>query len=178
MTDDDILDGILAHEGPLSNDPIDRGGLTAFGLSFADLTDLLGHPPTLEDAKAVTRERARAFFHARYLAPYACVFDARLRQLLVDAAVLNGGKDGKGWTARTIQAVVGVKQDGAIGPLTLTAINATDPRAAMKAFTRRRVSRLLTTALSDVPAHIRATTQLRFLAGWIGRALDVGLDPL
>jgi lysozyme family protein len=72
-----------------------------------------------------------------------------------DAAV----NQGPGFAAKTLQGVVGVVQDGDIGPETLAAITAMGQAAVIEAFTAARISAY--EADADFPM---------FGAGWIGRA--------
>lgn len=92
MTDDTIIDAILAHEGGYSDHPADRGGETMYGISRV-------HHPDMWVNGRPTLEAARAFYRARYLAPFAAVEPITLRAHVVDIAVNSGIK-----TARTLLA--------------------------------------------------------------------------
>lgn len=82
-TDDDIVELILSHEGPYSDHPQDRGGLTAWGITK------LHHPEMWLDGPP-TRDRAKRFYQRAYVAPFSHVEPIALRAQVVDIAVNSG----------------------------------------------------------------------------------------
>lgn len=174
MTDQDILNGLLAREGGYTDQRGDPGGKTIWGLSQAAQTELLGHPPTEAETRAITREQAAAFYRRKHVAPFKDIGDERLRVLAIDCSVL----EGLPWTIHMLQELVGVPHDGILGPRSLTAIQATDARWLAKHLVRRRGLREIYTALSDVEPQLVKTTRLQDLAGWWNRLWAVGVEPL
>lgn len=145
------LQVVLRHEGGLVNDPADPGGLTKFGISSR------AHPG--EDIAGMTMERAGEIYRINYWdklrcgdMPYPvalCVFDCGVNQ-------------GVGRAARVLQGAVKVTPDGAIGPKTLAAIAARDPKALALEIQAQRM--MLYAALPGWG---------RFGLGWTRRAFDV-----
>lgn len=66
-------------------------------------------------------------------------------------------------SVRLLQIVLGVKQDGAIGPQTLAAINAAEPGRLIDRLTLAKVARYNGIVASD-------RTQIKYLHGWLNRA--------
>lgn len=127
---------VLKHEGGWVSDPADPGGETNFGISSVIISreglssaDLGLDPATAGQEgwlKAMTEETARGLykrlFWDRY--GYEAIADQVVATKLFDAAVNIGPRRAH---ARA-QVLVGVAADGVLGPVSLTAINAMDPR--------------------------------------------------
>lgn len=90
MTDAQILNQILAHEGSTyTDDPFDHGRCTRFGITRVTLEDWRGHPVTCADVKALTEVEAREIYTARYLRPFDGI-DPEVKPQIVDIAVNAG----------------------------------------------------------------------------------------
>lgn len=122
MTDDDIVTGILAREGGYVNRADDRGGPTNRGITIPTLTEWLKRPATIEDVKSLTEAQAREIYLALYIRQpgFARIPDARLRELVVDCGVHSGQRHAAEW----LQKILGVRQDGVLGPKTMAALAA------------------------------------------------------
>lgn len=146
---------VLGHEGGFVNDPQDPGGATKMGITRATLAEWRGAPVTEEEVRALTEEEAREIYRARYWNPLRCDDLPPGFELMVFDFGVNAGP---GAAARMLQRAVGVRADGAIGPVTLAAARAADPRAAIDAMARLREE------------HYRALpTFPRFGRGWLRR---------
>lgn len=110
---------VLPHEGGYSDHPSDPGGATNLGITHATLAAWRGKPVTKQDVRNLSKAEASAIYRARY-------WDAVQGDLLppgLDLAVFDYAvNSGPGRAARSLQAVLGVTQDGAIGPATLAAV--------------------------------------------------------
>ena len=170
MTIDDVITGILDREGrDYTNDPIDQGGPTKFGITLADLRDWRYDQTLTADAVAhLTELEARAIYRKRYLADpgFDQIPDAWMQNFLADVGVL----EGPATAIRMAQRAVHVPQDGVLGPVTLAALQAADRDHLRRDLIWLRLSHLVECALADVPADVQAGTQLKFLRGWINRA--------
>lgn len=139
----------------------DRGGMTFAGISrranprwegWLDI-DAGGRP----DAQAV-----RHFYFANYWTPLS-LSDVQVPQVattIFDFAV----NAGVGTAAKLAQIVVGATPDGAIGPKTVAALNAFDPKLFSPVFSLAKLARYRDIVTKD-------RTQLKFLLGWINRLL-------
>lgn len=122
MNFDSAFDALIAHEGGLVNNQNDKGGLTKYGISQRAYPSL--------DIAALTLPEVRELYKRDYWDRAQCdrlppdlAFD------LFDAAV----NSGIGQAIRWLQRSVGVADDGAVGPLTLAAIQRLDDTSAIRA---------------------------------------------
>ncbi len=118
---DEIITDILKAEGwdKYTNRPSDRGGPTKWGVTLKSWEDYRGHDCTEDDIKQITEAQAREFYETKYiLAPRFNHLPEMLRAMVIDCGVNHGPSAASKW----VQRAVGVKQDGVIGPFTLTAV--------------------------------------------------------
>ncbi len=121
---------VLQREGGYENDPNDPGGETNFGI------DKKSHPDV--DIRNLTREAAIAIYREVYwLGSNADKLPPALAIVYFDAAV----NQGCGYAARSLQAVLGVTADGAIGPATLSALTKVPLVDVIVEFAARRALR-------------------------------------
>lgn len=155
---------ILKHEGGYVNHPNDPGGPTNKGITLATFRRYLKRNGTIDDLKALTTEQATAVYKAQY-------WDAVSADLLpvgVDYAVADYAvNSGPARAAKVLQGVLGVAQDGKIGPATLRAANAVDPRATIDDITAERMTFLR-----------RLKTWPTFGKGWTARVNGVHADAM
>jgi lysozyme family protein len=123
---DDAIAFVLEQEGGLTDDPNDPGGVTKFGISKKAYPNL--------DIRNLTVAEAMDIYKRDYWAPCKC--DELPREFaisLFDCAVNQGTQ-----TAICImQRALKVKDDGIIGPKTLAAAHAAQPRAMRLALAER-----------------------------------------
>lgn len=118
---DACLPVILKHEGGYVNHPADPGGATNRGITIGTLSNWLGRPATKQEVRDLTAETAAAIYHARYWLPVrGDALGPGLDLAVFDYAVNSGPQR----AVRDLQAVLGVAQDGVIGPVTLAAVSA------------------------------------------------------
>ncbi|MEO9537261.1 MAG: glycoside hydrolase family 108 protein [Parasphingorhabdus sp.] len=120
---------ILEHEGGYVNHPSDPGGATNKGITLATFRRYIKPNGTVADLKALTTAQAVAVYKRQY-------WDAVSADLLpsgVDYAVADFAvNSGPSRAAKYLQAVVGVTQDGQIGPATIAATKAMPPRVVIE----------------------------------------------
>ena len=121
----DCLPFILAREGGKTDDPTDRGGRTAYGITQATYSTFT---ETMNDVWDITPEEVAAIYHTRYWDACQCDNLPKGLDLCVfDSAVQHG----PGTAAKFLQRALGVAADGAIGPTTLAALSASVGPAAL-----------------------------------------------
>jgi len=124
---------LLGHEGGYSDDPADPGGRTMYGITervarAAGYTGVMRNLP-LETAQAIAK--------AQYWDKYGCDnFDPRVAFQILDAAY-NGGP-----VVHWMQVAAGAVNDGVLGPDTIAAVKATDPRGFALKFLSYRMQYL------------------------------------
>lgn len=118
MTDQQIIDTILAHEGSAyTNDPKDAGGPTRWGITLVNLSNWRGYLCTANDVKNLTREEASAIYRGQYIRPFDKIPDP-LRINVVDMGV----NAGLFRATVLLQQMVGTTVDSWIGEQTIKAI--------------------------------------------------------
>ena len=115
MDDGDLVAQIIASEGTTyTNDPLDAGGPTKFGITLRELSAARGRTLTAADVEALEQPEAERIYRTRWIAPFAALPDG-LRQNVVDMGV----NAGRVRAVKLLQQMVGAAVDGALGPQTL-----------------------------------------------------------
>lgn len=111
---------VIRFEGGYVNHPKDPGGPTNLGITQATLSRWLGRKASIADVKALTKDKVKPIYKRNF-------WDLMRGDELpggVDFAVYDFAvNSGPSRAARYLQSVVGVKQDGHIGPETIAAAN-------------------------------------------------------
>lgn len=150
----DIIDEVIEREGPPTDDPDDPGGRTKFGISEHS------HPDAWADGDVSSAE-AHAIYRLEYIEKprFDRVEPIALREQLIDFGVTSGPRR----PILFLQHILGVDRDGVIGPGTLAALAARDPREVNNLLVGLREQ-----FYRDV-VRARPSSQ-KFLKGWIRRA--------
>jgi lysozyme family protein len=167
MDTKDIIAAIMQREGwdKETNDPLDSGGRTKFGIAEAS------HPEAWADGD-VTQKEAEDIYFEKYVHPFRLVTDLHLLHQLVDWGVTSGPVT----VARMFQQLVGAPVDGQIGPRTVAAIEAYPGGTLFGNVVPGAV--LLNLAVQQARAlHYagiakRRPKDLRFLLGWLNRTFE------
>lgn len=164
MTDSEIIEAIIAREGGYVDNPADRGKATNFGITLETLRAYRRNPHlTADDVRRLNKNDARQIYRDEYIVKpsFHLITDDHLRAHVIDFGVNSGPRT----AAKALQKILGVAQDGVIGPDTLAAIRR---MGAIKA------SNLLMAARIRLYGKIvsRDASQAVFLNGWLDRALS------
>ncbi len=163
-TAEQIIDAIIQVEGGYTNDRVDKGGATKFGITAATLGSFRGYtqPASADDVRQLSVTEAREIYRERYIRKprFHLIAHDGLRAQLVDDGVLSGPIA----AITSLQLALGVKPDGILGPATLAAANAADPAALQRDLAVARALRLARIVQRD-------PSQSRFIVGWLTRAL-------
>lgn len=105
---DDALQFTLRWEGGKVDDPTDRGGRTAFGVTQTMYDRWRGCPPAPpRDVFDITPDEIRAFYHDVFWEPLHCeTFDRLLGMVLFDSAVQHGNSRAVRWMTAASWAAV------------------------------------------------------------------------
>ena len=133
------------------NDPDDAGGETKYGIA-----------KNANPAINVTHldfEGAKAIYYGNYWLNSKCdKMNGRLAALHFDGAIQHSPSQ----AAKFIQRAIGVDDDGAIGPKTITALTTKDPFEICNSVCDQRV-KFYNDIVKNKP------TQVKYLAGWLRR---------
>ena len=153
-TIEEIITDILQREGGLVNNPADKGGRTDKGISEKY------HPKAWADGK-VTEAEARAIYLKKYvLTPgFDKIKGSHLQTQLVDFGVHSGPQ----LAIMKLQGIIGTKQDGILGPKSLTTLGEMDPKYVNNRLMVERI-RMIGRIVG------RDRSQAQFLNGWLERA--------
>lgn len=146
-------------EGGWSNHDADPGGATMYGITVGTLSKWRGRKVPKAEVKALTRSEAEQIYKAWYWDKVkADELPAGVDLVIYDYAVNSGPSR----AAKALQRAVGVKQDGAIGPVTLAAVRKVDPVEIVETVCAQRLAFLR-----------RLGTWGDFGKGWSNRVNDV-----
>jgi len=151
MNFETAFDLLITHEGGFSNHPDDPGGATMYGVTEV-VARAEGYTGPMRE---LTLDFAKSVYRKRYWDACRCdqMPDA-LRYPLFDAAVNSGPNQAIKW----LQSAVGVKVDGALGPVTQQAVNMAAPQPTRQKMVGNRLRFM--TNLSNWPS---------FSKGWSRR---------
>ena len=133
------LQAVLVHEGGYVFNPKDPGGETNLGCTKTVWEEYCGHPVDTKAMKALTPADVAPLYKRKYW-DNVCGDDlpAGVDYVVFDAAINSGA----GRAAKWLQACVGVEPDGGIGPKTLAAVQAKDPKQLINDFCAYRLAYL------------------------------------
>ena len=162
------FDHVMQSEGGYVNDPKDPGGETNLGVTKAAWTAYLGRPIQDGEMKALTLDVVKPFYKSQY---WDKVHGDDLPKGLDYAAFDFAVNAGTGQSAKFIQRGVGAKDDGSIGPATLSLVAQANPRMLILGFTNQKelFYRDLVSRKPDLE---------KFLKGWLTRASTVEAKAL
>ena len=160
---------IAKWEGGYVNDPLDKGGETNMGVTIATWKKV-GYDKNgdgvidAKDLKLITKDDVLN----RVLKPHYWdkwkadeIRSQSVANLLVDWLWCSGS-----YGIRIPQYILGVEQDGIVGPKTLAALHKRDPRSFFNQVKNERKA-FLYRIVNNNP------TQKRFLKGWLNRLNDL-----
>lgn len=162
-----IMQGIRKWEGGLTDHPADRGGITNMGITKGYYATYLGVPKELitdDMIRNMDWDTAKAiYFKNTWQKIGIDKLPDILQEPVMHYAVTSGWKR----AVQKLQKVVGVKQDGILGPKTLAAVKTTQERLnsdnEFLGLYLREIIRYLIRIVKARPS------QRVFLEGWFNR---------
>lgn len=157
-----LIPKLLRWEGGFVNDPDDAGGATNKGVTIATFRKFYGEDATIEQLKRITDDQWMHIFKVGYWDKYKAddIKDQSIANLCVDW-LYNSGIT----AIKRVQKIVGVVDDGIVGPKTIEAINT---KASRSLFYQIRAARI---AFVETIARNKPS-QRKFLQGWKNRILS------
>lgn len=165
MTDDVIIERIIAREGGYVDHPADRGGPTKYGITRNTLEHWRGFAVSSDDIAKLTKDEAKEILRFQYIVQpgFDHLDDDRLRAIVVDTAVHSGARR----AVVLLQRALDVTEDGILGHETLNAANQLESTDAEKLMVKVLTERMR--FLADLVA--KSPDQLAFLRGWTERIM-------
>lgn len=155
----------MSHEGGFVNDPYDKGGATKYGITLktwiSNGYDKNGDKKIdVNDLKLITVEDAEKI--AKKL--YWDVLNADLinNQSIAEFLFDWGYNSGTVTAAKKLQSILGVKEDGNIGPVTISKLNLANQKEVFNKLVNSRLLFLENIVKND-------PTQAKYLKGWKNR---------
>lgn len=150
---------VLRREGGYVNHPKDPGGATHKGITIGTYRRYINSKGTPDDLRRITDEQVATVYKKHYWDKVkADNLPSGVDYAVFDFAVNSGPSR----AAKYLQSVVGVKQDGIVGPETISAATWSDPGATINALCDNRMKFLR--GLKTWPT---------FGKGWTNRVTDV-----
>lgn len=162
-----VVPHIQFWEGGFVNNIYDRGGATMRGVTLRTFQQFYGSHQTVDTLKQITTEQWLHIFKVGYWDK--CSADNIDNQSIANAIVDWAYNSGPTNAIKAVQRIVGQKADGIVGPLTLAAINAEDPRKLFIAIHNARI-RFVQAIVERDP------TQKIFLNGWLNRINSIAYE--
>lgn len=132
---------VLGAEGGFGNHPKDPGGATNFGITIDTLrawrkTKASDAEVTIDDVIKLTIAEATEIYRTNYWNLLRCGdLPSGIDLLMFDFGV----NAGPGTAAKVLQRILGVEQDGSVGPVTLHAVGPADIQKVIREFSARRL---------------------------------------
>lgn len=128
---------VLKHEGGFVHHPNDPGGATNKGVTLATFRAYVKPGGTVEDLKRITDEQVATVYYRHYWAAVnAVALPSGIDYAVFDFAV----NSGPARAVKYLQAILGVEQDGRVGPKTIAAAKAKDARAVVNGLCDARLA--------------------------------------
>jgi lysozyme family protein len=166
---DECLAFTLREEGGYSNDPLDHGGATNFGITQKTLSDWRGHEVSAVDVEHLTEVEAGRIYRDKYWDTISGDELPRGVNLMLFDFGINSGW---GTAARMLQRILDTDADGHIGPDTLALVEHHDPELLIGTLEQEQ-----TTFYENLVK--QEPQQKAFLKGWLlrtGRGVQLALN--
>jgi lysozyme family protein len=122
---------MLQSEGGFVNHPSDPGGRTNLGVTQGTWESWVGRPSDEAEMRSLTADKVEPLYKKKY-------WDAVRADELpsgIDYMVFDMGVNaGPGRSIKLLQTAVGTTPDGALGPITMKAVQAADPVELIEKF--------------------------------------------
>lgn len=134
---DESLRRVLAHEGGYTNDAADPGGPTNWGITIWDARKFWKADATAADVRAMPLSVAKDIYKSKYWDAMHCDdLPAGIDYSVFDYGV----NSGIGRAPKVLQNCLHVTPDGIIGPNTIAAAKASDPKAVINCINDQRLN--------------------------------------
>ena len=155
---------MLKSEGGYVHHPDDPGGRTNLGVTQATWENWIGRQSNESEMRSLTADKVEPMYRKKYWnAVRGDELKLGIDYLMFDFAV----NAGAGRAIKTLQTSIGVAADGAFGPITMAAVQATDPVELIEQFSQTKKDFYQSLNTFDV-----------FGKGWLNRVAKVKAEAL
>lgn len=158
-----LVPHILKWEGGLVNDPDDLGGLTNMGVTYKTYKQYCkkkGRMATEEGLINLSMDEFTDILKTMYWD--VCRADDIVSQSVADSIVDWAWNSGTATAVKEVQRILGVKDDGVIGNITLAAINSWSPPPLFGQIKQARLAYLERICIAR-------PVNRKFIKGWLNR---------
>lgn len=158
-------------EGGFVHDSDDAGGATNMGVTlktYAAYCKRKGYPrPTVERLKNLSEEKWQDIMRTLY---WDVIGGDRIQSQSVALAIYDWAvHSGPATAVKHVQRILGVKADGVVGPITLSAINSASPLPLFGQIKQDRIKFLKSLV-------VQRPENRKFLNGWLNRVNSIQFD--
>lgn len=154
------VEKVLEHEGGFVNHPNDRGGATNWGITQGTYEKFVGHSVTVDEIRNMPKGNAIAIYKQNY---WDTVSGDKIKSYPIAFALFDQGVNrGPKRAIQQAQRVLGLTQDGMVGPATLAAINKMDEKQFINKYLEYSETFYRGLASNN-------PSQAVFLKGWLNR---------
>lgn len=158
---------VAGHEGGYQNNPNDSGNYnslgqlvgTNWGISAPVYESFVGYPPTQSDMQTMSISTAKAIYKQRF---WDVIKGDQINNQSVATILFDGRVNHGSFGVVLMQRILGVEDDGVVGPITLSAINSANPQWLFNEYKQARED-FYNYLVNQDP------TQIVFLNGWLAR---------
>lgn len=165
---DAAYEDMIHDEGgyKLTNDPVDRGGMTYAGIARKMNPNWAGWAH-VDAGRIPPTQLVRDFYRAGWWLPIRGdeILNHGVAQSIFNFAVNSSGFGKPQLAIKLAQIVVGVTADGDFGAKTLAAVNTIDPALFEAQYALAKIARYAAIVSKD-------KSQLKYLLGWVNRTLE------
>lgn len=128
---------VFEYEGGYTNDPADPGGPTNWGITISDARQYWLPNATAQDIEKMPKSVAEDIYRSHYATPIN--YDELPPG--IDFSVLDYAvNSGVSRSIKTLQSIVGVPQDGVMGPATIKAVGLANPSTVINQIWNQRLA--------------------------------------
>jgi lysozyme family protein len=160
----DAINKVLEHEGGYVNNPLDTGGRTNFGITQATYEKFLGRKLSSAEADSVMKNMPKGNAVAIYKTMYwDAIQGDKIKQYAIAAIIFDQAVNrGVSAAVKQAQRILGLAQDGKIGPVTIATLNGVKDTDFIPKYLTESINAYKTIVANN-------PSQSVFLNGWLKR---------
>lgn len=160
----DAINKVLEHEGGYVNNPLDTGGRTNYGITQATYEKFLGRKLSSAEADSVMKNMPKGNAVTIYKSMYwDAIQGDKIKQYAIAAIIFDQAVNrGVSAAVKQAQRILGLAQDGKIGPITIATLNGVKDTDFIPKYLTESINAYKTIVANN-------PSQSVFLNGWLKR---------